>query len=216
MTETTQHRQSEQTSQLLSAGVVSAPLMSNVRSGESTPNSIQPPNEDISQTDKKTEFHWKFAEETHQYVRDYIKQADQKAAFFFAGSTALIAFLYKATLIQLWVKIPTQWGFIDMLSFVTALGLVISAFAFLVAVFPKLKGSKRGYVFFGAISEFESGKEYAHEVLQQDVVDLISAKLCHVHGLSVICGQKFYAIKVGQWSGMIGIAAMILLLLFGK
>lgn len=213
MTETTQQQQNEQVSLPLPSEAVGAPLITTVRLGEPSPSSIQPPEVTVTPNEKKTELQWKFAEETHQYVREYIRQADQKAAFFFASSTALIAFLYKTNLVQHWVKAPTQWIFVDMLSFVATIGLALSAFACLATIFPRLKGSKRGHVFFGAIAEFEGRKDYAFDVLQCDVGELIEAKLCHVHDLSIICKSKFTVLKIGQWSGAIGVAAMVLLLL---
>lgn len=213
MTEITQQRQNEHSDPLFSTGVESGPLVAAVRSGEPTSSSIKPPEADVTQPTKITEFQWKFAEETHQYVREYIRQADLKAAFFFAGTTALIAFLYKAKLIQLWLKLPTQWRFLDMLSFVTTIGLAISVFACLVTVFPRLKGSKRGYVFFGAIAEFDSAKEYATDVLQRDIPQLMEAKLCHVYDLAKVCGRKYLVLQIGQWAGAIGVVGMVLLLL---
>lgn len=213
MTEITQQRQNEHSALSFSAGVESGPLVTAVRSGEPTPNSIRPPEMEAIEPTKTTEFQWKFAEETHQYVREYIRQADLKAAFFFAGATALIAFLYKANLVQLWVKLPTQWLFVDMLSFVTTVGLAASALACLATVFPRLKGSKRGDIFFGAIAEFESRKEYASDVLQRDIAELMEAKLCHVHDLAIVCGQKYLALKIGQLAGAVGVIAMVFLLL---
>jgi len=184
-----------------------------VRSEEPTANSIKPLDIEAPEPSKPAELQWKFAEETHQYVREYIRQADLKAAFFFAGATALIAFLYKANLVQRWVKLPTQWLFVDMLSFVATVGLATSVLACLATVFPRLKGSKRGHIYFGAIAEFESRKEYAKDVLQRDIAELIDAKLCHVHDLSVICCQKYSVLKVGEWGGAIGVVAMVVLLL---
>ncbi len=213
MTDITQQRQSDHTALPIPGGAPAAPLVATVRAGEPTPTSIQPPAVETIEPSKTTELYWKFAEETHQYVREYIRQADQKAAFFFAGATALIAFLYKATLIQRWIKLPTQWEFVDMLSFAATIGLSVSALSCLATVFPRLKGSKRGHVFFGAVAEFESRKEYATDVLRQGVVALIEAKLCHVHDLALVCGRKYAVLKIGQWSGAIGVGAMVVLLL---
>lgn len=213
MTDSTQQRQSDHTAPPLPGGASAAPLVPMVRVGEPTPTSIQPPEVETTEPSKTTELHWKFAEEMHQYVREYIRQADQKAAFFFAGATTLIAFLYKATLIQRWIKLPIQWDFVDMLSFGATIGLSVSALSCLATVFPRLKGSKRGHVFFGAIAEFESRKEYATDVLQQGVVSLIEEKLCHVHDLAIVCGRKYAVLKIGQWSGAIGVVAMVVLLL---
>lgn len=213
MTDTTQQRQSNHTVLPIPGGAPAAPLVATVAAGEPTPTSIQPPVVETIELSKTTELYWKFAEETHQYVREYIRQADQKAAFFFAGATALIAFLYKASLIQRWIKLPTQWNFVDMLSFVATVGLSVSVLSCLATVFPRLKGSKRGHVFFGAVAEFESRKEYATDVLRHGVVDLIEAKLCHVHDLALVCGRKYTVLKIGQWSGAIGVLTTVVLLL---
>ena len=159
MTDTTQQRQSDHTALPVPGGASTAPLMTTVRTGEPTLMSIRPPEVETAEVSKTTELHWKFAEETHQYVREYIRQADQKAVFFFAGATALIAFLYNASLIQRWIKYPTQWNFVDMISFIATVGLSFSALSCLATVFPSLKGSKRGHVFFGAVAEFESRRE---------------------------------------------------------
>lgn len=213
MTEITQQRQNEHTALPFPAGAESGPLVTAVRSGEPTSNSIRPPELEATEPTKTAELQWKFAEETHQYVREYIRQADLKAAFFFAGATALIAFLYKANLVQIWVKLPTQWLFVDMLSFVATAGLAASVIACLATVFPRLKGSKRGHVFFCAIAEFESRKEYATDVLQQDIVELIEEKLCHAHDLAIVCVKKYWVLKIGQWAGAVGVVAMVFLLL---
>ncbi len=213
MTEITQQRQNEHTSLPFPVGAESGPLVTAVRSGEPTSNSIRPPEVEATEPTRTIELQWKFSEETHQYVREYIRQADLKAAFFFAGATALIAFLYKANLVQLWVKPPTQWLFVDMLSFVATVGLAGSVLACVATVFPRLKGSKRGHVSFGAIAEFESRKEYAADVLQRDIAELIEAKLCHVHDLAIVCGQKYSVLQIGQWAGAIGVVGMVFLLL---
>lgn len=213
MTENTQQRQNDHTAPPFPAGTESGPLVTVVQSGEPTANSIRPPELEATEPTKTTELQWKFAEETHQYVREYIRQADLKAAFFFAGATALIAFLYKANLVQLWVKPPMQWLFVDMLSFVATVGLAASVVACLATVFPRLKGSKRGHVFFYAIAEFESRKEYAAGVLQQDIAELIEEKLCHGHDLAIVCAQKYSVLKIGQWAGAVGVIAMVFLLL---
>lgn len=213
MTEITQQRQNEHTVHSFPVEAEPGPLVTAVRSGEPTSNSIRPPEIGTTEPTKITEFQWKFAEETHQYVREYIRQADLKAAFFFAGATALIAFLYKADLVQLWVKYPTQWLFVDMLSFISAFGLAVSIIACLATVFPRLNGSKRGHVFFCAIAEFESRKEYAADVLQQNLTELIKEKLCHAHDLAIVCVHKYWVLKIGQWAGAIGVVAMVFLLL---
>jgi hypothetical protein len=100
-----------------------------------------------------------------------------------------------------------------MLSFVATVGLAASVLACLATVIPRLKGSRRGHVSFSAIAEFESKKEYAADVLQRDIAELIDAKLCHVHDLAIVCGQKYWVLQIGQWAGAIGVVAMVFMLL---
>jgi hypothetical protein len=87
---------------------------------------------------KDHESRLKFAEETHQYVREYIRIADQKAIFFFAGSTALLAYLHNRGLTYRWVTQPTTWGFVDILSFLTTVCLVLSVLSCIATVIPRL------------------------------------------------------------------------------
>lgn len=212
MIETSEQQQKERASLPLPVGSGGEPLVASAPSGEPLPSSIRPSGV-AAHSEKNTEFEWKFSEETHQYVREYISLADQKAAFFFAGSTALIAFLYDANLVQSWVKDPHQWVFVDMLSFAATIGLAFSALSCLATIFPRLKGSKQGHLFFGAIAEFKSRKDYAAAVHQREVGELMEEKLCHVHDLATICKQKLLVLKIGLWFGAGGVTAMILLLI---
>lgn len=161
---------------------------------------------------KDQEGRLKFAEETHQYIREYIRLADQKATFFFAGSTALLAYLHKLGLASKWIVGPTAWSLAHLLSFLASIGLLLTAIACLVAVMPRLKGSKRGLVFFAAISEYDSSNDYVTEFMKQSLSDLCEAKLKHAYELSVICKRKYDMLKWGQWLGALGLIASLLLL----
>ncbi|HQR02859.1 MAG TPA: DUF5706 domain-containing protein [Rhodocyclaceae bacterium] len=154
----------------------------------------------------------KFSEETHQYIREYIRLADQKAAFYFAGTTALLAFLYKTHLLHLWLKAPTSWVFADVLSFVASVGLVSSALACIVAVKPNISGSMRGIIFFKAITQFQSGTDYANEVLGKRPRELTEAKLLHTYDLSGICTGKYSLLNIVVNCGAIGVLAALALL----
>jgi len=193
------------------AGATSAPLVASIRTGEPSPTSIRPPEVEAGQLDKHLELQWKFAEAIHQYVRDYIRQADQKAAFFFAGATALIAFLYKSNLVHLWLKPSAQWLFGDVVSFIATTALAVSALASAAAILPRLRGSKRGIVFFSAIAECQSTDEYLSEVRKRSTEELLDDKLSHVHELARVCHAKYSVLKVGLWSAAVGVAAAVLL-----
>ena len=66
---------------------------------------------------KEQEIKLKFAEETHQYVRDYIRQADQKATFLFAGSSTFLAYLNSISLAQNWLSNPKTWSLLEAVSY---------------------------------------------------------------------------------------------------
>lgn len=165
----------------------------------------------INDKQKEQEIKLRFSEETHQYVREYIRLADQKATFFFAGATALLAYLHKLGFANRWAINPNTWMLVDMLSFVSTVSLTLSTIACLLAIIPRLDGSKRSTIFFGAIREFESAQSYASEVIRLSPSELCEEKLKHIYELTDICKKKYAVLKWGQWFGACGILATILL-----
>lgn len=163
---------------------------------------------------KENESRLKFSEETHGYVREYIRLADQKATFFFAGATALLAYLHKAGMTNKWLISPNTWGIIEVLTFFATVGLILSALACLATVTPRFNGSKRGLIFFAAIREYDSAQEYVADVMRQSPEGLCTAKLRHIYELSDVCKKKYDTLKWGQWLGAIGVIATLLLLIW--
>lgn len=153
----------------------------------------------------------KFAEELHQYVREYIRNADQKAAFFFAGATSLLAFLYSKGASGRWHTF--DWKFLDTLAFLTMAFLVAGDFFLLWVVRPRLKGSKRGIFFYGAIAEFESARDFRDEVSSKTLGDTVQVKLSHSWELAKICDAKYWALTLGCWLTGIGAALGLVYLL---
>jgi hypothetical protein len=159
--------------------------------------------------------HARFAEELHQYLREYIRAADQKAAFFFASATAVLAFLHSQRTAARWLKTPTSWSLGDTLAFLAMTGLATAAAVFLAVVFPRLKGSKRSIIYFGGIAEYETAAEYANDIARHQASDLIQAKLHHAHALASICHRKYRTLLAGFWIGAVGAGATLLYLLIG-
>ncbi len=96
----------------------------------------------------------KFVGSVHEYVREYIRLADQKATFFFAGATALLAFLFKNEVSARWLKAPLSWNLLDIIALVAMVGLAIGAFLALLVVIPRTPGSRRGFIFWEAVAEY--------------------------------------------------------------
>lgn len=152
-----------------------------------------------------------FSGEIHQYIREYIRQADQKATFFFAAATALLAYLYNAELLDIWFKPPVEWSFLDALSFLALIGLSGGVMAFLVTVFPRLGGTPKGIVYFGAIAEWETSEAYLQELHRRGPQELMHARVTHVYELAKICRKKYSMLRIGLWSGVLGLAASVFL-----
>jgi len=165
---------------------------------------------------KDQESKLKFAEETHQYVREYIRIADQKATFFFAGSTALLAYLHNRGLANRWITQSTTWEFVDILSFLATVCLVLSALACIATVVPRLKGSRKGVIFFAAICKYGNSQTYVSEVVRQNLAELCEAKLKHTYDLSEVCKTKYDMLRWGQWLGSAGVISTLLLLVLLK
>jgi hypothetical protein len=80
---------------------VASPVPAGTRSplvpklNERAKNAILPADKTSAEEGTQTisERHAKFSQDTHDYLREYIRNADQKATFFFAALTALLAFL---------------------------------------------------------------------------------------------------------------------------
>ncbi|MEP6653196.1 MAG: Pycsar system effector family protein [Myxococcales bacterium] len=157
--------------------------------------------------------HLKLAEEIHQYVREYIRNADQKATFAFAAATAGLAFLNGRGGVSRWFKAPDTWTLIDGLAFAAMAGLAVAAAVLLAVVLPRLKRSGPGIVFFNSIAEHKSASEYAAEVVRHTPGDVVDIKLHHAYDLAKVCRAKYRTLVVGFWIGGIGAMATLLYLL---
>jgi hypothetical protein len=156
--------------------------------------------------------HAKYAEEVHNYIREYIRNADQKATSFFAAAAGMLAFLNTQNVAAHWIKDIRQWTFTDSLGFVSMCGLGIASAIFLAVVFPRLKGSRRGILYFLAIAEYDTSTEYADEVVRRSGDELLRAKLQHDYDLSRVCVRKYRILRAGFWIGSVGICAALLYL----
>jgi hypothetical protein len=163
-----------------------------------------------------TGYHAKFSEELHNYVRDQIRNADQKATFFFAALTAMLAFLNTQGVPTRWIKDVRHWTFVDALGFVSTVALAAGAVILLGVVFPRLKGSRRGLLFFNAVAEYDSSAQYAEDVLGRSEEELVRTKLQHCYDLSKVCGAKYRMLSIGFWIGSVGAAAALLFMLLAK
>ena len=155
----------------------------------------------------------KFSESAHQYIREYIRLADQKATFFFTGATALLAFLYNKGVSERWLKPVMTWNILDTIAFFAMTALALGAFLSLLVVIPRRPGSRRGYLFWEAIAEYENGRQYADELATLTPATLAQIKAEHCFDLSRVCRMKYRMLRVALWIGAVGLAGSLLVFL---
>ena len=154
-------------------------------------------------------FHAVFSENVHSYIREHIRNADQKAAFFFAALTAILAFLNTQRVPARFLKDVRLWSIMDGLGFVGMVGLAFGAVFMLSVIFPRLRGSLRGLVFFNAISEYDNAAEYTDDVLATPREGLVRIKFQHCYEVARICSAKYRLLRFGFWIGSVGAAAAL-------
>lgn len=179
----------------------------------SSRNGIEEKQVDIVDSSKVLEIKLKYAEEIHQYIREYIRIADQKAAFFFAVSVSIVAYLNQQSYLTNWITNPIYWSIVEILGFIASISILVSAIACLLVVMPRLGGSKRGIIFFNAISEYQTQQEYLSDVLSATPSKLCEEKLKHAYDLAKVCIRKYSALRWGLWSGALGLSSTALILL---
>ena len=162
---------------------------------------------------KETELRLKYADEMHQYIREYIRLADQKAAFFFAVSAGVIAYLNSKGFMVAWLVPLCDWSGVEFLSFASVVLFCASAVSSFLTVKPRLAGSAKGVVFFNAVSSYETQQEYAKVVALLSPASLCEEKLKHVYEIAKVCRRKYQSLFYAIWFGGIGLASTVALVI---
>lgn len=165
---------------------------------------------------EEIEIKLKYAEEIHQYIREYIRTADQKATFFFASFAALLTYQNSNGHLTIWMSNPQTWGLIQLFAFLSSVGFLISTILCIFVVIPRLKGTKRGIIFFNAIVEYPSQQDYAKDVLSQFPNKLCEEKLKHAYDLAKVCSKKYIVLHYALLFGGASFLIMALLLIIAN
>ena len=183
-------------------------------SGETLADKQQPTSVDSAGSASDRDACERFIESVHDYVREYIRLADQKAAFLFTGATALLAFLYKTGVSARWRSPVMTWNLLDIATFLAVVALAVSVVLALLVVMPRTSGSRRGVVFWKAIAEFQTGRHYSDEVRMLSAATLSQIKAEHCFDLAKVCRQKYRMLRGAMWVGGIGLAAAVVVFVF--
>ncbi len=155
------------------------------------------------------EYKTSFIDQQHLYIRGYIQAADQKATFYFAFFAAIIGYSETKGFLKAWVVNIYEWKLYEALSCVSSVLLLFAAFGCLWVVKPRLFGSKRGLVFFNAITEFESQSEYFSEISTRPALKIFEEKVKHCYDLSKVCSSKYRTLGISLRVGGTGFALLI-------
>ena len=156
----------------------------------------------------------KFSAFAHQYIRDSINLADQKATLFFTGATALLAFMYNENVSARWLKPLMQWNILDTIAFVAMAALAAGALLALLVIIPRTLGSRRGFLFWEAITKYDTGRRYSDELSLLSGPSLVQVKAEHCYDLAVVCRQKYRMLRCALWTGAVGLAGALFVFLF--
>jgi len=172
------------------------------------------PTSDTSGSVQDLEARRTFVDSVHEYIREYIRLADQKATFLFTGATALLAFLYTSGVSRRWLKPIMQWNILDTVAFIAMTALAVGVFLALWVVIPRTSGSRRGFLFWEAIAEYETGRQYSDELRLLSPPTLSQLKAEHCFDLAHICRQKYKVLRAAIWVGAVGLAASVVVFVF--
>jgi len=160
----------------------------------------------------------RFASETHSYVSDLIRLADEKAAFFSGASAAMLYLLFNshAEKYLSWSLNPNSMHSLIALSAMTSLS--VACVLGLGVVMPRRRAAAvSGHIFFEEIVRYDSRESFATEVMQLSDEQLIKEKLTNIYDLAIVCSSKYRVLAWQLWSMIIGlILAAPYLLLFSR
>jgi hypothetical protein len=176
--------------------------------------SASPPAAPIDFSSKR-EFLWK----VQGYTHDYIRFGDTKSGFCVGIASALMGALFATKSHELFLQqLPSQYAghrsvlaTLSLLAFIT---LGISIVAAVMVIRPRLWiDSKKGFIFWGSISKFESATAFATQFAAQTDEELEDTLLHHLFTVARICRRKYIWINVSMVALVVGGTLSVIVLL---
>lgn len=161
----------------------------------------------------KQEFLW----HTHEYLGEYVRFGDTKAAFAGTIAAALLGAMYTAKahvpLVQMHYD---QWSLSSWLAVVSALSLFVSVALAIWTVLPRLRSTQsKGFIYWGSIAAHGKVDLLQTSFHSQSALTLNDHLLHHVFDISSrVCIPKYRFVSLCIWALMIGgfVAAAALVL----
>jgi len=155
-----------------------------------------------------------FVTYVHDYICDFIKFADQKAAFILAGASGFLALVYNQGGRAIWRVALGDWRTREWLAGMAIILMAVSAVFAILTVAPRLKGGARGLIYWSAIAGFSSPQEYREALAKLDLRTTTDEISRHCYELSQITQSKYELLKWATLTGMAGLAVGGIYLLF--
>ena len=166
-----------------------------------------------SENEIKRTFLW----HTHNYLNEYIRFCDKKAALTGTISTGLIGAMYSAGVyIPLLIKPREQWNLSTWLTVLAVASLLISVILVVATVAPRLSSSRtKGFLYWGDIAAHDDANSLKAAYESQSAQNLDAYLLDHVFHLSKnICVPKYRCVSLSIWAlctgGLMAIVALVL------
>jgi hypothetical protein len=157
--------------------------------------------------------HGQFAYFLHLYIRDFIKFADQKAAFILALASAILAFLVRQGAHKSLLAPIGNRNFSDWSAFFACFLISSTSLLALLVVLPRLSGKRTGVVYWGAFLQSGGASAYKATLQPLDGNRLVSEILEHCYELAEIADRKYELLKWATWLGALGAIAAAFVLL---
>lgn len=134
----------------------------------------------------------------HQYLRQYISLADQKAAFIFTISSAIVAYTTTSSFSPFKAPCICPITFHIACGYISILLFILSALASVAVVFPRLSQitqQHKGLIFWEEIRNFSSAEEYSAKFIKLTKQDTLKEISTHSYILAGICKNKYFALN---------------------
>lgn len=154
-----------------------------------------------------------FTRHVHAYVNDYVRFADEKAAFIVTFASASLAFLHTQNLLP---ALGLDVSLIGLLRFLAATGLGLSILFAMWVVLPRRRGGSQGLVFWLAIAARQSPEAYESSLRTASREVLESELERHTHEVSVVCAAKYQRLAWAMYIGCVGVFASVGLIMLDR
>ena len=151
----------------------------------------------------RLEFLWK----TDEYLSNYARFSDTKAAFIGATSISLFGWmLSQHLLLKAFQLTPAAWPSKVWFSAAAAALLLASMSLTIWAVYPRLRTTKRrGIVFWADIATYTNSSDFTSTVLTMGAEELTAELAQHIYDVaSTICVPKFRYVSLAIWFFVLG------------